>query len=441
MKEGSIIDVSYKISSPFWFNFHNWEFQSKIPTRISEYRAKIPEYFNYQKFMQGYVSLDVIESASTTKTITLTSIDRADRPGAKTLITSDRINYREDSFRWAVNNVPAFKEEPDMNSLKDYISKINFELAQVDLPNQRTKRIMGTWEDINNNFLKDENFGSAINGSPFLKNKVEEVTTGIEGENQKIASIYNYVKENVQWDETYRKYTDESFKKVIEQKKGSSAEINLLLTCMLKKAGFSADPVLISTRSHGMVRENFPLSSQFNYVICLVKTAEKTILLDATDRSLPINILPERCLNGKGLLISKDKSTWINLASNFKSKSSVSLELALSEDGVMKGKISLVNTGYNAQRVRTEYSSKGEAEYLKHVSETNHWSIEKSEFENVNKLAEPIKETYEVVIDDHVQNANGVIYLNPIIKDRLESNPYKSEKREYPGKSLLTDRG
>lgn len=49
-------------------------------------------------------------------------------------------------------NVPGFKEEPFMTTAADYLSKINFELASLNFPNQPIQPIMGTWVDLNKSF-------------------------------------------------------------------------------------------------------------------------------------------------------------------------------------------------------------------------------------------------------------------------------------------------
>lgn len=432
VKEGSVLEVSYKVSSPYWVNLRDWEFQSTIPTKLSEYRTRIPEYFSYQKYMQGYIALNVNESTSAQKSITITSSERSEGSNVRTSFSNDKIDYLEAQSRWAAYDIPAFKEEPHMSSYKDYLSKINFELASVQMPNQTVKSYLGSWEIINRELLETEDFGGVVQRSAFLNKKIEDLTAGMSEANQKIAAIYSYVKGNVEWDKTYRKFTDGNFKRVLDEKKGNSAEINLLLTSMLQKAGFSADPVLISTRENGTVREEIPMSSQFNYVVCAVTANEKTFLLDATDRSLPMNMLPERCLNGRGFVISKSNSRWISLYPNFKSKSVTSVDLVLDAEGILKGKIVMSNDGYDAQRVRNKYQSKGEAEYLKNLAESHSWQLQKSEFENVSKVSESVKEVHEVILENHVQSAGGIIYLNPILKDRIETNPFKLEKREYP---------
>lgn len=76
VKEGSVIEISYTVISDFLFNFQDWEFQTTIPTRWSEYRARIPEYFNYEKYMQGYVSLSVVENEMASNSFTVNSSHR-----------------------------------------------------------------------------------------------------------------------------------------------------------------------------------------------------------------------------------------------------------------------------------------------------------------------------------------------------------------------------
>ncbi len=117
-----------------------------------------------------------------------------------------------------------------------------------------------------------------------MKKTVRTVTAGLSTPQEKIAAIHQYVCQNVTLGPKRAcKYINSSLKKVLDDKKGNSAEINLLMASMLDKAGIEAHPVLISTRDHGFIRQNMPVVSQFNYVLCLAKVGDKNILLDATD--------------------------------------------------------------------------------------------------------------------------------------------------------------
>ena len=316
VKVGSIIELTYKVKSDFIFNFQDWEFQSTIPTVWSEYRARIPEYFSYDKYMQGYIKLIANENSRQEARITLVSKERTGvTTSVKTAFNTDEIVYQENRFRWAAQDVPAFKPEPFITTSRDYLSKMNFELVSTQYPNQPINRYMGSWEDINKQYSESSDFGGEVTGNGFLKRTVEEITTGMTKPEDKIGAIINYVNMNVAWDGTNRRLLSKNLKKVLEDKKGSSAEINLLIASMLDKADIKVSPVLLSTRDHGFVRETTPISSQFNYVICMATIGDKSMLLDGTEKLLPSGVLPERCLNGNGFVVSKEGYQWVKLQS------------------------------------------------------------------------------------------------------------------------------
>lgn len=61
IKEGSIVEYSYKIKSDFFYNFRDWTFQSSIPVAWSEFSVSVPDYFTYRQLMQGYEPLAINE--------------------------------------------------------------------------------------------------------------------------------------------------------------------------------------------------------------------------------------------------------------------------------------------------------------------------------------------------------------------------------------------
>ena len=432
VKAGSIVEITYKVRSDFFFNFQDWEFQNSLPIVWSEYRARIPEYFNYEKYMQGYIQLSVNENTTEQNSITIHSKERSEGRATQTTFSDDKIDFLESRFRWAAKDVPAFKPEPFITSPRDYISKMNFELSFTKFPNQPMKNYMGSWEDINKTYAESSDFGEEVTGNGFLKKTVEEITSGSTSPENKIGAICNYVKQTVAWDGTSRKYTSASLKSVLDDKKGNSAEINLLLASMLEKADLKVSPVLLSTRDHGFIREATPASSQFNYVICLVQLGDKSILLDATDKLLPTGTLPEKCLNGNGFVVSKDGVEWVKLQSPGKSRRIVNAELTLENTGELKGKLQIERTGYYAHGSRKNYFSKGEADYQKDFLGSRSWELSKSDYQNANEIQQSFKEAHELTINDHITSTGEMIYLSPFVMDQEEENPFKLEAREYP---------
>ncbi len=408
VKEGSVIEYSFHETSDFYTRFPNWQFQATIPTRHSEYWAMIPDVFDYQKYMQGYVPVTTYEEKKAMSYFSVT------------------VN----GYHYLCRNVPAFKVEPYMTTEDDYVSKMNFALAYINYTSYQ-KEVMGTWQKFNDDLLEDESFGKVISGSGFLKDKVEELTAGLTDPMQKIAAISNYIKTNIEYDGEEDFYAF-PLRKIMDKKKGTSGDINLLFASMLQKAGFETDMVMLSTRDHGLIRTQFPMRAQFNYVICAVKLEGKTILLDATEKYLPYDVLPSRCLNGQGLVISKTNHGWIDVTSKVKAKTIVSASMTLNAEGELKGQVTYSRDGYDAQQMRESYNKEGEGGYVQAFAKTKQWQIEKTEFQDVKELGKQVKEIHDVTIAEHISPAGDVMYVNPFITGQLNENPFKSETRTYP---------
>lgn len=408
VKEGSVLEYSYTMSSEFLTNFPNWQFQYDIPVRWSEYWALFPDFFIFEKYMQGYLSASSYDVKNKSED-----------------------GYQINAHHWICKNVPAFKAEPFMTCEDDYVSKINLALSYINFPNQPVKEIMGTWSKLNQNLLESESFGKTVTGSGFLKKKAEELTAGITEPEKKVEAIYYYVKKSIEWDGTKDIYAD-NLKKIMEDKKGTAADINILLAAMLDKVDIPVDMVLLSTRDHGFIRTSYPMEDQFNYAICAAKVNGKTLLLDATDKYLPINVLPERCLNGQALVISKTNHGWINIEPTAKARTSINADFTLNDAGELIGKVNYSCDGYDAHRLRQNYFAKGEQEYVKQFMSDKPWELESTQFQNLKEIDERATQEYSLTINEQATVAGNVIYLNPLFGEQEKENLFKLETREYP---------
>ena len=115
----------------------------------------------------------------------------------------------------------------------------------------------------------------------------------------RVKAIVDYVKNNYKWNRALGNFPSESKNQLLEQKQGSAAGLNLLLTGLLKQAGIEAFPLLLSTREHGKVYNEYPLVTFFNDLIVMAVMGKDTLLTDATEPLLPYDMIPEYCLNAK----------------------------------------------------------------------------------------------------------------------------------------------
>jgi transglutaminase-like putative cysteine protease len=398
VNEGSIIEYTYIIGSSDLVGPPEWQFQYEIPVLWSEYNTRIPDYFSFRKDLQGFFY-----------------------PQSQKMGTGEKLS---------LGNIPAFKEEPSISSADNYISSVRFFIQSIWVPGQAVKEVIKTWGHVAG-AVSDSELITQIRGSGYLKDIVNEQTVGLTDPEKKVQALYDFVKKSIAWNEITDVYPDRQFKEVLEKKSGSSSEINGILISLLKKADIEAEPVLLRTRDKGFIKPFLPIPSQFNDVICWVKLGEKTMLIDATHKGLPIQVLPKRCLNGEGFLISKEHFKWVPLISA-KSRMSSSCDFLLADDGSLTGKLVVSHDGLYGNSFRTDFNKKGQDTYVKAFSEGKPWEISKSSFENLEDYKNPAKESYELTISEHGQASGSIIYLNPIVYNRLESNPYKLENREYP---------
>lgn len=401
VKEGTVIDVSYVFRSNATL-LPPWQFQNTIPSLWSEYTVSKPSYFTFQSEMQGLLHVTEHES--------------------------DDQGYLE---RWAMKDIPAFKDEPFISNPEDLVSSISFYLTEVFIPGQRPRNFRTSWQRIANNLVENNDFGLQIDASGFLKKIVQEITAGITDPLEKVKAIHSYVVKNVSWNELIDKIPDRGYKRVLEEKKGSSSEINTLIVSMMRKADLTAYPVLISTRKNGKIKPFRPSFTQFNDVICLVKLGDRNLFLDGTSKFLPYNALPERCLNGSGMTVVPDSAEWIPIAS-MKARTIVNADIRVAEDGAISGSLKLTRDGIDAAHVRSKLDRAGKQEYLKEAFIGKPWQIEKSDILNVENVSEAVVELHDLKVEDHAQANGPLIYLNPYLLLRIEENTFRSESRLYP---------
>jgi hypothetical protein len=438
VKEGSVIEYEYTIKSDFAFNFREWEFQKTIPVVWSEYRATIPEYFRYKQMSQGYQPFYINEHNSTQENFTIriegeTVGGGFSNPATRVPTRYENIKADAVSYRWVTRDVPAFREEPYMTAVRDYLTKIEFELASVKMPGQIEKPFTNNWQTINATLLTSESFGLQLNRGSFLKNDLAAITSRVTDPAQRIAAVYEYVRRTMKWNGQKRLYPESTLKKAFENRSGNSSDINLLLVTMLREAGFMANPLILSTRDHGRVMESYAMLSKFNYVIAHISHEGNEYLLDATDPHTGFGMLPTRCLNGSGRLISKDNPKWVALNTTERATHVCTGRFAISPAGELNGSIEISDGGYNGLNIRKAILVDGQEKYLENVRKSNPtWTINKYTYTGTEEIGRALTAQYELSIDEHAQPAGNLIYLKPMLTKAQKENPFKIEERLFP---------
>lgn len=420
VKEGSIIEFKYRVASDFIFTLKPWYFQKDIPVLYSGYRVKIPEYLIYKTTGGGFIFLNPTTVKSSE---TFTS-------------GTDRLTALANEYSYFAENIPALKAEPFITTLQDFISKVQFELSATRFPDEMHKDITTTWPKIITSLKEEPKFGlfTAKRGSQ--KTLVQELIKNETNPDTVTTILFNYVKNNVKWNEESSIYTDETNpKSVFEKKTGCSADINLSLYTLLKEAGIPAFPVLLSTRRNG-AHSGTPMLSQFDNVIVAVPKGETYLFLDAVNKNHVPGLIGFDNLNHEGFKVDMESinGDWIDVEPLDLSSKRITYSLVLAEDNKLTGKRYASYSNYEGLHFRNKYQSAvNQATFLKDFKSSNPGlSLKNYELDNVSNQKETVNEGMDVEIEDHIEEAGNLIYFTPLLYDRTKENPFKLEDRKFP---------
>lgn len=426
VKEGSIIEYEYNITSEFMTNLQPWTFQGEYPILWSEYNVAIPQFFSYVFLSQGDRMYDINEKKDRTSNFHITDGSGA---GASESYT---FNTGVTDHRWVKKNVKPLKEESYTSTIENHVAKIEFQLSEYREP-LRYQRVMGTWEKLSEDLLKDEDFGELLDkNNGWLRDEITPLLTNADSKIETAQHIYRYVRDNYTATGYGGIYMRQPLKNLLKTKRGRVPEINILLTTMLKMAGVDADPVILSTRSHGYTYSLYPILSRFDYVISRCNIEGKLYYLDASEPELGFGFLPVRCYNGHARVINKHAEPIELDPQSLAEKKLTSVFIINDSTGGLVGSTQQTPGYYSSLNVRDKCKAKGKSvlqEEYKKLGGSD-MSITNFQVDSLKRLEDVVKVSFDFSMS---KGDEDIIYMNPIMfGEGFKENPFKSAERLYP---------
>lgn len=428
VREGSILEFTYVVRSPFLFNLQDWQFQQDIPVRWSEYRTVIPSFYRYKEITRTYWPFTVNETG--TKPYSTAYRETPETYGGAAGNAEKMYNITTQALtrRWAIKNLPAFHSEPFMTTRRDYLSRVDFELERIQFsPDSAPQFIAGNWPEIEKELLEDERFGLYLKANSPVTTLAAALRP-VPNPTERAQAVRQLVMQQVAYDDTPASHVrpGSTAKRITEQRKGNAAEVNLLLVAALRAAGLDAQPLLLSTRSHGRMQTELPVVSQFNYVVAHVTLPDnKELLLDATDASLPHTLLPENCLNGQGRLLGP-AGRWVNLMETSPTLLYTRAQLTATPQGELRGSIRQEYAGYAASSHRRPLPELRQNWQKAHPD----WQISKAEVAAPD-VSRPVALELTASLPGGEAPA-ATLYLRPLQQLITSSNPFQASERLFP---------
>lgn len=425
VKAGSIIEYKFQLQTPFVFNFWPWEFQGEIPKLRSEYWVKYPGNYVYNISLKGYLELQKKETKIIEKCVVVSNAGYGQGTYADCTL-----------IKFAMQNIPAFKEEEYMTAKSNFLSRIDFELSEIRRFTGEVDKITKSWKDVDQELRNHKEFGLQIKRGREVASEVVDVIVSSKADSlSKARGIYEHIQAWIQWNGLYGKYSEFGIKDSYTKRKGNIGDINLNLIASLKYAGFSVVPVILSTRSNGLPTELFPVLSDFDYVIAKLVVGGKSYLLDASDDFLPFGIIPIRCINGKGRVLADEGSYWLALNPSEKNKKVTMQNFRVDEKGSIQGTIQNIYYDYEAIRQRKIRSNfQNVEEYQRHLETAVYPGATIREFsdQELNNIAAPLTEKFIFRLESGTAEELTNYLINPFLAAEKMVNPFKTEQRFYP---------
>ena len=434
VKEGSIIEFSYTITSDFDFNLHGWEFQNlKFPCLWSEYNVSIPSLLIYLLTRQGSHPFFIDHESDGYKTYLVR--EKSDPSQLANVENRLSVNATVINRRWVMKDVPSFKVENYISAPENYIDKIDFQLAKT-YNGESTREYTNTWKKVTDELLNTSDFGPPWkNSRTDFSKEIEKIVPELADPLEKARGLYYYIQKNISCVNHYDFQIRTSLEEVLKNHNGNVGEVNLLLAAFLGQAGITADPVLLSTREHGFNSPRYPVLDRLNYLVVRAVIMGSVYWLDASQPLLAFGKLPENCFNGHARIISeKDSASIYFLADSIREANSTVVFIVNDEkgNGLMSGSLEYTPGYYGSYDLRKKIGKSGEKEYFRNLGQSlgQDIRIENPGIDSLEKPEEPVKVHYDFSFNP--ASGNDIIYFNPILRSPYKENPFKAAERNYP---------
>lgn len=429
--DGAVIEYKYTIITPYIGDLSPYYFQETIPVDMVEMKFWAPEYMVYKIHNKGMYSFDIKREKKRDK-IRLKIREEANRLAGGSQTRVQDIDLESNGYEVVLSDVPALKEEDFISNLNTYRSGIEFELSYTKFPNSPIKNYSTSWGAVAKDINDSKNFGGQLKESNFFKKTLANVISDSSSKEEKIAQLFEFVRSNIIWNGQKGIYTSKGVKKAFEEKKGNSADINLLLVGLLRAAGIDSNPVLISSKSNGIPL--FPTRNGFDYVIASVGSGSNPLLLDASYKLSAPQILDIELLNWNGRMINADgtsRSVSLNAPKMAVHNNFVSVDI--DKDLVLHGNSKNRYTGHYGMDVRKTYINLDAGDQRDKMEQENEFiEIENIDFKEIENIYKPLVVEYNFISENCIEEIGGKLYLSPLLNMTPSQNYFKSENRQYP---------
>ncbi|MGB3801562.1 MAG: DUF3857 domain-containing protein [Lewinella sp.] len=427
VEPGAVVEYEYTLQTSSLLVPTPFVFQENIPVAYAEYTANIPEYFNY-------ISLGT--HGNFTVSETETNLQHFGPRQHQTANSGDsRIPHQW--TRYVMENIPAYEVQPYTNNAQDYLPKVKLQLRTVQFPNSPIDYVLRDWFATAEELDGMSSFGKCYQASG-ASNKLWEAAGPVvmagKTDKERIDRAYYYICKNLEWNREYSFLASDNPDNVFKNGGGNSADLNLCLLSLLRRAGIGAYPALVSLRDEGNHIEVYPIIDQFDHTLVYTQVNGRPYILDANGTARPPGLPRIDALNHRAWIARPGAPQWIALEMP-PAKQIVMADIKITATGMAEAKIKTRLSSYFAFEGRYQAHSSAELSQMPVASDIlsvfPEARVVEHHSEDDANPSKPLSSDFTMEIPAAVA-ADDYIYVQPILLRLLDKDLDDVETRIYP---------
>lgn len=345
------------------------------------------------------------------------------------------IEKGKNSSIWSVKDLPAIIQEPYSPQWHEQATMVVF--APSDFVVDDYKGNMTSWAEFGK-FVHSLKQGRDVLPDA-IKQKVQQLISGVSDEKQKIAILYEYLQKNTRyisiqlgiggWQPFDAKF-------VAAKAYGDCKALTNYMYALLKEAGIRSVYTLVRAGSNAKyITADFP-SQQFNHVILCVPRNTDTTWLECTSQTLAPGYLSDFTSNRYALLVDENGGQLVRtpvygLNENLQQRK---IKATLDGNGTLKMNVKTRYTGLQQDNIHgmiNNLSKDKIKEYLHEQLDFATYDILSFNYKEERASLPSVDESLEMSVTNYATMTGKRLFLVPNVMTRVHSRLAPDENRKH----------
>lgn len=339
-------------------------------------------------------------------------------------------------YTWTLKDVKAFKFESNSPGVLHSAPHIDIYIKDYTINDKKTVVL----DDVTLLHKYYQGFVNNLNKKKCidLKKITEDITKDKTTDEEKIKSIFYWVKDNIKYvafENGYEGFIPREADLVFERKFGDCKDMANIIVSMAEYANIKdVNLCWIGTREIPYSYTELATPAVDNHMIAAYKKGDEYIFLDATDRETRYG-LPTSFIQGKEALINNGKEFKIVKVPIIDAKKNQVDDIVKVQikDGKLIGKGKMEFIGFNRSMTLMQIgdaSGKTRFEMIKSlvIKGNNKFNLNSFTEENIRNRDLPYNVNYDFELDNYIIKVDKELYLNPYLHKIFEKNPIQKDR-------------